>query len=140
GSAPGLPRAAVPPPLDAIPLALPSAVREVARSPARHPEAAPLAGLGARLRWPAAVAPVADLEMASVVALHPAADSVAAGLASGHLAGPAVAGLGVAPVAAGEFAVAATVAVDAVTDARVPDCNARPVAADQHPGYHDNRS
>ena len=38
------------------------------------------------------------------------------------------------------FAVVAPVAVCAVTDGRVPDCNARPAAADQRPGYHDNRS
>ena len=59
----------MPPPLDAIPVALSSAVREVDRYPARHPEAAPLAGLAARMRRPAVVDPVGELGMASVVAL-----------------------------------------------------------------------
>src|ERR1700704_5583510 len=79
GPAPGSPRADVPPPLGAIPVALPFAVREVARYPARRPEAAPLAGLAARMRRTAVVGPVVGLGGASAVAIHPAAGSVAAG-------------------------------------------------------------
>src|SRR5262245_38978424 len=75
GPVPGSPRADVPPPLDAIPVALPSAVQEVVRSPARCSETAPLAGLAARMRRPAAVDPVVGLGTASAGAL--AAGSVA---------------------------------------------------------------
>src|SRR5262249_31082446 len=96
---------------------------------------------------------VVDLGRASAVALHlaagsvaagsVAAGSVAAGSAVGHLAEPVVdlaaAGLGVAPVVA-VLAVVAPVAVCAVIDGRVPDCNVRPAAVDQRPGYRDNRS
>src|SRR5262249_8482524 len=116
GPAPGSLRADVPPPLGAIPVALLSAVQEVARYPARCPGTAPLAGLAARMRRLAVVAPVAGLGLASAVAIYPAAGSVAAGPVVGQLAGPAVAGfaaagLGVAPVAAADFAVVAPVAV-----------------------------
>src|SRR4029434_3980108 len=92
------------------------------------------------------VARVVGLGPAAAGALQPAAGSVAVGPVAGHLAGPAVAGfaaadcLGLAPVAAADFAVVAPVAVCAVTDERVPDCNARPAAADPRPGYRDNRS
>src|SRR5262245_40182802 len=101
GRARGSPRADVPPPLGAIPVALPSAVREVARSPVRRPEAAPFAGLATWMRRPAVVDAVVGLGMASAGALHPAAGYVAAGSAVGHLAWPVVdlaaAGLGAAP-------------------------------------------
>src|SRR5215813_3200731 len=72
GPAPGSYRADVPPLLDAIPVALPSAVREVKRYPARRS---------------AVVDSVVGLGMASAVALHLAAGSVAAGSVA---AGPAV--------------------------------------------------
>src|SRR5215831_12616574 len=88
GPARGSPQADVLPPLDAIPVALPSAVQEVARSPARRPEAAPLAGLATWMRRPAVVDSAEGLGLASAVALHPAAGSVAADSAVGHLAGP----------------------------------------------------
>src|SRR5262250_2706283 len=64
GPAPGSPRADVPPLLDAIPVALPSAVQEVTHYAARRP---------------GVVASVVDRGRASAVALHLAAGSVAAG-------------------------------------------------------------
>src|SRR4030095_10125073 len=117
GPAPGSHRADVPPLLDAIPVALQSAVREVRRYPARRP---------------AGVDSVVGLGMASAVAIHFAAEPVVVGLAA--------AGRGVALVAAAVLAVVALVAVCAVIDGRVPDCNVRPAAVDQRPGYRDNRS
>src|SRR4029453_14003693 len=130
GPAPGSHRADVLPLLDAIPVALPSAVREVTRYPARQP---------------AVVDSVVSLGMAFAVAIHLAAGSVAAGSAVDHLSEPVVvdlaaAGLGTVPVAAAVLAVVAPVAVCAVIDGRVPDCNVRPAAVDQRPGYRDNRS
>src|SRR5262245_45569810 len=76
GPAPGSPRADVLPPLGACPVALPSAVREVARCPARRPETAPLAGLAPWMRRSAVVVAAAGLGLAAAVALHPAAGSV----------------------------------------------------------------
>src|SRR5262245_49057866 len=133
GPAPGSHRADVPPLLDAIPVALLSAVREVWRYPAGRP---------------AVVDSVVGLVVVCAVVIHLAAGSVAAGSvaepAVDHLAEPVVvdlaAGLGSAPVAAAILAVVAPVAVCAVIDGRVPDCTVRSAAVDQRPGYRDNRS